>query len=462
MKNCMIPFGFKQFNNQQGSILVTVLSVLSILLTIFIFALTYTLTRYTVHTKNKNILIATHLSEAGITNSLDKLNSNRFESTYEYDTPNGGNITISKENWGPYYLISSIGEYANQKIKTTSLIGSFPDSFFQDAITVCDEQYPFVVAGNTRIIGNVNTGLLGMEAGEIRGEGVTDKKYHKGIVNFHKSLSPPTIDTTVYYEYIKSILSRKAHCKTYKSASLYLNNNSDTILNNTPSIDIENNLEMNNFFFESNNEIHSIFVNGFVDIKNSTKISSLLEIIAEGAINIKDSSLLDNVILYSKDSIIIEDDVTFSGIAIAHNKIIVKDNAKLLYPSILILLPLEKSETFENGIYLSSKNQLETVCYLSKNAEDSTYMNDVVYLDSLSTVLGAVISKQIVNLQGKVYGSIVTELFRYEQPPTTYINWAYSLFVNRLTLNYNFGLPIFSDTSIYHTHIILRQTQESL
>ncbi len=462
MTSYMTPSIFKQLNNQNGSILVTVLTVLSILLTIFVFALTYTLTRYSFHTKDKNNFIATHLSEAGIQNGVNKLNNNNFVSNYKYKTENNGTISVSKELWGPFYLISSIGQFANQKIKTTSIIGSYPDSIFSDAITACDERYPFIVAGNTRIFGNVNTGLLGMETGQIRGEAVTSKQYHQGKINIHQDLSTPLIDTTVLDGYFNEMLSRKSNCKTFESASLYLNKSSDDLFKKSNAIEIENNLEMNHFFFESNSEIHSLFVNGFVEIKNSCKISSLLEIIAEGPIYIKDSSVLDNVILYSKDSIIIEDDATFSGIAIAHKKIIVKDKAKLLYPSMLLLLPLEKKEHTENGIYLTSKNQLETICYLSNNKEDSTYMRDVIYLDTVSTIVGAVISNQLVDLRGSVYGSIVTEQFKYEQPPTTYIHWAKSLYVNRTVFDLNFGLPMFQYNRNFQRHNIIRHAKESL
>ncbi len=453
---------FKQLNNQNGSILVTVLTVLSILLTIFVFALTYTLTRYSVHTKDKNMLIATHLSEAGIQNGVNKLNQNIFTLNYKYKTLNDGVIKVSKKYWGPYYLISSTGQFANQKIITTSIIGSYPDSIFLDAVTVCDERYPFIVAGNTQIYGDVNTGFLGMETGRIRGEAVTSKQYHQGKINIHQSLSTPQIDTTALDGYFNSVLSRKTNCKTFESASMYLNHSSENIFEKTNSIEIENNLEMNNFSYESNSNIHSLFVNGSVEIKNSSHVSSLLEIVSEGAIYLKDSSVIDNLILYSKDSIIIEDNVTFSGIAIAHNKIIVKDKAKLLYPSTLLLLPKDMSVDSDNGIFLESNNQLETVCYLAKNQDDSTYMKDVIYLDTLTSVVGAIISNQLVDIRGKVYGSIVTERFKFEQPPTTYVNWAKDLYVNRVLVDYNFGLPLFQSNTSSQRHIILREDKESL
>jgi hypothetical protein len=223
------------------------------------------------------------------------------------------------------------------------------------------------------------------------------------------------------------------------------------------SIYIENNLEMNDFVAEATSEVTSIFVSGFVEIRNRTRIGGLLEIVADGPIFVEDSAVLDNVILYAKDSIVISGSAVFSGVAIAHRGISVRDKASLIYPSAAILRVNKSDSETSGGLFLQSRGRLESVAFLSIADSSVNRQDYMLYLDSSAVFTGVLWSEGEANIGGYVYGTIVAEEFVYELPPTTYVNWVRNLYINRDALTFSPALPLLADNELSQQYRILRQ-----
>ena len=167
--------------DQSGSVLATVLVVLIILLTIFLSAMTYALSRYGYHFAHQNTLIAEHLADAGVAHAVVKLEERGFhpiDTTWR--SSNDGQIRIVISAWGPYIRVYSEGKYGNRTVKTEALVGTSRLSYQKAAVTVGDEHNPLVIAGHTRVIGDVITGSQGILEGQFRGEGVAYPDYHIG------------------------------------------------------------------------------------------------------------------------------------------------------------------------------------------------------------------------------------------------------------------------------------------
>ena len=72
-----------------GTVLVTVLAVMVILLILFLAAFTYIANRHSFHIKQQNQLIARHLSEAGITRRLNHLSEHGVSyDSISFEAPN--------------------------------------------------------------------------------------------------------------------------------------------------------------------------------------------------------------------------------------------------------------------------------------------------------------------------------------------------------------------------------------
>ena len=427
----------------RGSILVSVLAVQVFLLTIFVFALTYVLARYGFHQSEQNRTLARHLSHAGVSRYLSNLRpESYFDERDVVLAPNGGEFALRTTAWGPYLLVMSDGSYANQTVRTSALIGSTPPTYFDGAVTVCDVNYPFVVAGNTRIRGTVNTGPLGINPGRIKGEGVIDENYLIGGNEIHAALAVPELDTVVVSQYLASTQKRRLQAGTVLSGSVVLDEKSKSLLAENSVLTIENNLAISDLSYSSPSEITSIFVDGFIEIDGETRIDGLVEIVASGPIRVKGTSVLDNVILYSEDSILIGGKTAFSGIAISSSKIIVDDLATLTHPSLLLVLKEDQECKDGCGIQLRSRGKLESICYLASREPSDMRTDYLLYLDTLSRFTGFLIAQGKADLRGGVNGSVVVNRFQYWLPPTTYVNWVKDFHIKRAALDFSPALPV--------------------
>jgi cytoskeletal protein CcmA (bactofilin family) len=445
--------------DQSGSVLATVLIVLIILLSIFLSAMTYALSRYSVHMANQNRLVASHLSDAGVTHTLAMLEDSGFNpETQQWLAPNGGEIKTDLDAWGPYILVRSFGKYGNQTVQTNTLVGSSRLSFQSAAVTVCDESNPLVVAGRTRIIGDVHTGTQGIMEGRFRGEGVTHKNYHIGMNYQHRLLEPPELDTTVLNQYKRGQRKRRRQVDNRLAGSVLIGPDDSDFLDSHTIVRVENNLLLHDAVLHGKTGITSIFVDGSVEINGHSRLSGFIEIVAEKSITVGDSAIIDNIILWARDSIVISDAARFSALAICEGKIIVKNHASLVYPSLLLADTPEGPTEPGGGIYLRSRGRLESVCYLREKPFQSWSSERMLYLDTVSYFQGMLISEGQIDLRGRVDGSTITERFHFDHPPTTYINWLKDAYINRTRLNFMPVLPVLTtDADSTAGYFIMRQ-----
>ncbi len=440
--------------SQRGSILITSLVILMILMTIFLSVATYSLTRHGFHVKAANRLTASHLAESGIQRALADITAdNLFPENPGIKTPNGGSISYSTTVWGPYLLVFSKGTKANQTVVTTALIGSRPHEFFDAAVTVADENYPFAVAGNSRIYGDVNTGPLGMEAGRIRGEGVATPEFHVGRACEHQSLSVPALDSVVLSHYYDSMAARRSSVDHTDHGSLIVRQGSEDPFENGPTLYVENNLVIDGANLSSYGEIKSIFVGGSVEIRGASHLSGLIEIVADGHVLLTDSACLDEVILRAEDSIVFRGACQFSGQAICSREISVRDSSRLVYPSLLLLDSSEEIAADRSMIHLASRVTMESMCFIAPSDASSSGAR-LLHLDTATTFTGYLVSHDKTQLQGSLRGSVVTEQFYLHLPPTTYVNWVKDCLIYREGLDYAPALPILQEDS--ESYSILR------
>ncbi len=461
MASRMTHFGYmsipSRLLSQKGSVLATVLLVLVILLGIFLSAMTYALSRYGHHIGTQNKLVASHLSEAGVCHQIDDLQ--RYGARQErnlWSAPNRGKIRTRLHAWGPYFHVISEGEFANKTVLTSALIGSAPPDYMDAALTVGDPNSPLVVAGHTRILGDVITGHQGVMPGRFRGESVVDN-FLRGTN--HKFASPPAprLDTNIINLYFRELEDRGRNIEQVLSGSVVLGAEDSDYLEDLSCVRVENNLVLKDISFRHFGEIKSFFVGGSVDISGSTRLSGLIEMVTDKSIRVTDSAVIDHAILWAGDRVEISDNARFSGIAISGGRIIVSDNATLEHPSLLLADTADAEPTDTTGIYLISRGQLESVCYLRDSDRESDVSNRMLYLDTTVGFKGFMLSEGYADLRGRVFGSAAAKLFHYAHAQTTYLNWVKDLYISRARLDYTPGLPVLQASDSTTRYLIVRE-----
>lgn len=443
----MIPFVFRQCNRrmreESGSVLASVLLVTGMLMLIFLSALTFMSVRYSVQVKESNRAVAAALARSGINHALAHLSDG-----FEFDAPvtrrviPDGHISVKTSAWGPYLLILAEGRKANQSVRSTAIVGSEPDPRFDAAVIVCDERYPVTVAGNTRIQGNVITGPLGLTTGRLHGQTPVREDFHTGRVVPVASLSPPVLDRRIMTVYIESVDARRSAAQHRLVGSQHLIKPGYQWLSPGQSMSIEENLSVRDWECSAGSERTSCFAGGRIEIKGASHISGLAEVVADGPISLQDSSWMESGLLYSRDSIVIEHDSYFQGIAVSHTAIVVRGSARTGYPASLILIPSGAGSDSPPAIWLQSKRPVESVVFAggSLRTEDSLFSR--LGVDTGSILVGLAVSQDVAEVKGRVDGALMTERFLIESPPTSYVNWLANATVNRHQLNYLPALPV--------------------
>lgn len=432
----------RALDNQSGAVLLSVLAVLLVLMIVFLSVLTYALARYSAHVRRANRIVAAGLAEAGVNHRIADMNREGVgESVQTERTPNGGRFQSTVMAWGPFPLVLSDGLYANQKVRCAALLGSRTPQLFRAAISVCRPDLPFVVSGNTHIVGNVLTGPEGMTEGQIEGRTVTSEDYHQGAVQKINNLAVPSIDTTTLRLYLSQSDLRRSKLDQVLAGSRLLGPGNLNSVVCGRSVSIEDDLELRDAVISAGQYVSSLFVGGRVTIAGRSRLTGLLEIVADGTITVSDSATLDEVILYSSDSILFEGNCVFSGTAVSCTHILMADRSRLLYPSTLYLDAEREAVDSNTGIRLVSAGLLEgtVVTYCDKRTTDAEL--PLLRVDPCTTLRGYILSQGELDAQGKIFGSVVTRQFGFRIPPTTYVNWVRDIYVNRTMLDFEPALP---------------------
>lgn len=438
--------------NQKGSVLVTALVAVAVLLILFLSAFSYGIGRYSVHVKNQHKIRSQYLAESGINRAIHLLENQEIsieelqrDSLY-VTVEDIGSFAVASRPYGGYQLFSSIGKSGSQQSKLTAVIGIGNSHYTKYAITLTDENYPLTATGHTKITGDILTGNVHLTTGQIDGRGIYNKQFHVGrhlidpVASKLKFSSKYLLD---YKEYVFQELKDDAHRVT---TSLLLNAGDEDFLKDNPVVYIEGNLEINGLKFNAKGETVTIIVNGMVETRGNSRLEGCIEILAGKCILIKDSSVISGGVCYGEDNLVISDDAWFSGQAITETNLMVRDKAFINYPSLLLSLGDIERDQIDHAITLSSRYQISALCMLVSVDTLINYPHENIFVDTGSSVKGILCSSDYIDLRGKVIGGVMTRNFLYAKPPTTFINWLRDININHSELDYNPVMPFVIDT----------------
>ncbi len=445
----------KLLNNQNGSVLVTALIMIAVLLTLFLSAFSFGIARYSVQVKRNHEDQAMYLAESGINCLLTSLNTQQIDleqvvnDSLFKDIPGIGEFCVTLRPYGGYLLVRSLGSSGSQSKSMYALLGNLHKEITDNALTILGRRFPIVATTNTQIAGDIYSPSVQLTTGQIEGRSIVNENFHTGKRIIVDSIASPFNHITIIDDYSRYVFQHLRPMAGTVSNSLYLSNDS-SYFSDLDILEVQGNLELIDTDIKRTGSSLTILVNGWVEIKGKSNIQGLVEIVSEKSIRLSGSAHFAGGVLYAEDSISIQDNTYFSAQAISRHQLKVADLSVTAYPSLLLTYNDVLSDRGDYGIRVSSDMPVTAnIVYISTDTLKQRN-NESIVIDSNVVITGVVFSSDYLNLQSTVVGSVAANSLRFEIPPTTYVNWLNDVNIDRRKLDYRPVMPLSNqDSSLY-------------
>ncbi len=296
-------------------------------------------------------------------------------------------VEIQIKQWGAYPIISSTALHQNQKINKIVMVGSQSPTTLPNLYLV-DIGNPLSVCGKTRIEGNIYLPKRGIKRGYIGGKSYTGNKLLYGTKHQSKQTLP---------QLNKTFLSKYENFEAQKT-------------------DWDNQLNNINVPFDS--VAVNYYSPKFIYLTQSIKGQVIIE--SKDSIIVSKTAQLNQVILKSP-KIIIEKGFKGSLQCIASQHINIGEDVILKYPSVLALIE-KKSTDLQSEIMIDKNAQMVgSILLISKNPNFRMPLK--LSINENSTVNGFVFCAGETQLKGTVNGSLYTNKFYLKTSSSAYQNY---------------------------------------
>jgi hypothetical protein len=377
---------------------------------------------------------------------------------FDLDIPKANSsVSYRVSPWGCFLRIDAAANVSTESQELTAYVGALPDERFERAVTTLNGSYPLVLAGRAGVFGSSLLGPQTATTGEIRGQpfrGVLPDQ--ESMSTFSGNLAP--FECSVVCEFLENLDSERESCDNLTDLSVVVS--SDRLVA-TECVKTFGQVDIN---IDGDSALISdiqIFADRSIAVRgNSTLYQVLLK--SNTSVTISGSAKLIDCILVAPE-ISVTQTATVSSQLIATERISVTGSSRLGSRSVLLLKHEELDQEDMVSVEITSIAPCSaTVIYditdPSFNRQEAAGVQlGRVLLGETSTLFGRIISDGYTELRGSLIGTCTSELFYYDEQPTSYINWIvdgriyYSADIARITM------PIFtsSDTHLEIHHATL-------
>ena len=316
-------------------------------------------------------------------------------------------LKVHRDFWGLFEKITSIARIKTKTFKTVALIGSKQPKDNRIALYVQDNNKPLVLVGTTKIEGSAYVPKQGVKPGHIAGQSYYGSQLIYGATRVASSL--PKLQN--------EIVNSLAQLKTISSS-----------VSQNQFLNIQDGETYSNSFLQP---LQVVYSNGVIDLRNIQLTGHIL-VQSKTKIVIHPSSKLKDIILVAPE-IEIKANTIGNFQAIASKKIMVEKNAKLKYPSALILNEELNTTEQNNPISVEDKHNITleenasvkgVVMFLGR--EKPNNYKPQIELRANATIYGELYNTQNTELLGAVYGSVFANNFIAKQSGSVYQNHIYN------------------------------------
>jgi hypothetical protein len=432
--------------NQRGAALFTVLVLLTLLSLILASILVFDLSRTKLINDNKDLLQARYNAEAGVYTLLDSLS--RYPTLSEGKSsivlPWGDKCDLSFDYHGGFIRVYSTGFAKRKQLTICVYAGQVMPQTFDSALIWAEDKMPLTFAGSTVINGDIVTGKYGTQIKPFQGAKFTGAINGNTIIMDEPKL--PEFRSTVYSRAVQKynglLQRRPQHC-------LSVRKNIFPRIEHVGSTDKEIVLysdESLSFDESSPRYQNPIIVvsRGMISLSGNYEYPENSIFISRDGISVSGSVRGRNGILYSPKYVSIKDNASISVQAIAGDSIVVMNQARLEYPSVIYLDDKDGMAQNPKMIAVRDSSQVNGSVIYKSQSRETNVANDSysIEIDKDAAVTGLVFSLNPVQLHGSVYGTVITQAFFDYYYPVTYSNWLISSMIDVSKRNKEFLLPL--------------------
>lgn len=329
---------------------------------------------------------------------------------------NMDSVTLRKEQWGAFDIVQSTSSYLGITKNHSALIGSYKYDSSSVALFVPEAGQSIALVGNVNISGVCKLPVSKFSQPSIEGRNFTGSTKASNLSVSSTKLPDltPRLKNLCYESAIKNIANDKMvpfeEWETDTISIPFFNDTATTIFSSNPIV-LDNKHVSGKVM---------IFSEKSITINRTTKLSDV--ICFAPYIQVTDG-FEGKCQLYASDSICIEESCVFK------------------YPSVIGI----HNKTEEHAKLKFNKNsKLMGVAYLySENSEKS---NDILQIESGSTIFGQVYSNKYTEIKGTINGSLYTNKLIVRTPSAIYENTLMdaTIDISKLSKNY-VGIDILNE-----------------
>ncbi len=435
-------------HEEQGSALATVL-VISVIIMLFIGSVfSGIILQGRFIQQGVNETKAWYAAEEGVFRYL-----NLAEETPEYETralvpiSSGSSASITAIPFGGFWDIRSQVVVSNQSKTVRMLIGDESVGLTSAAIALGDSTSSLTVTGTTNLNGTVYSTNQTIRQEDFKGVPFRGTLNAPGS-SLKEEGGMPEFDNGLFRiqeEYFESLFDN-ASLSRFSSSFTGINPNSIT----RDTLYFEGDIS-----WESNQEVSLerellIVVKGNLTINGPYSFAPYTKFIVEDTLLVGGATEGTHLLFYAGESLQIGGGTRAAAQVLSKGEITVRDNAYLLYPSLMY-----SSKEFSNAgkgevIDLRDQSVVDGMVVYPFQPNSFNRERLKIRIGPQSIVRGGVYTRGQTELLGTVYGSVLTDQFYFYESPTSYINWLKDVTIDVTERPDDFVLPVgLSDSTKY-------------
>lgn len=411
--------------NESGYALATVLIILSLLMVVVGVIMVLSLTQSRFIQRDIHDGKARYFAEAGLYTFLS-------DSTYYADTtntsfdvilPDSVRVTIHRQPYGAYWLLTSMASSSNQEKTLRALVGAEADSLYDRAIVMGDVFSGLIVTGTTTVRGDIVSGSDGLQRRSFRGDpfsGTVDganiradsswfPQFDSRDIAWQLRLTTQLIDSPP--ENATILRGGSFDARSYSqpdSATTYVSAEDLTV----SSLQAMQLTDHTTFIVDG-----ALTIEGALDLGEYSRFFIRDSIVINGDITGRHSLFITN------GSIQVRGNSHLSTQLISRESITVSEGSYLTYPSVVYLQPRVDSGAKQGFINLNGSSRIDGIVILPDVTQTITNDESLLTIEENAFVRGGVYNTSRTELLGTVQGTVLTHQFYFYQSPTNYINW---------------------------------------
>jgi hypothetical protein len=416
-----------KFGYSKGSALIIVLIVLLLVMILFSMVILYGSYHFKLASKDLNETKAFYMAESGIEAALASLNSGPDKVLSFSDTVNGsGSFYVDVKPFGAFLLCTSTGKSANVLQTIKCLIGCKVEGKFKNVLNLGGQDYPLMLAGKTKIVGDVLVSSAGVLPGRFKGQGFSGEKLVDGEIIQSPVKRLPDYDQSIINNYLENFRGRPFENGTVYSTTFMLSDDNISEINSDSILLYESDLVINLEKETLDLTGKSLRVEGQLRISGDSKIMGYGAIETENDISVEGNSIIKDVVLISKKDALFKDESKFAGQLISFGRTEFAEQASTANNATLVNVG-DKNDN-DRCIYLSGYGEIEATIISDIQSKDisrpgESAISKNIELSGNCHFRGAIYNTGYSQISGSIKGSLSTNYLYLYDAPTVYIDW---------------------------------------